>query len=137
MAKTTGKPKILIVDDNKGIAFLIHVVLGKDSCVVHSVSNGQEALDYLDSAPGVDLIILDLRMPKVSGVKFLEQRRNTKAISEVPVILLSGDLSLEDVAKEFGVTHFIEKGRNPSDLAKLVCDILPGYTPPESVLKKS
>lgn len=130
MTQATNKPRFLVVDDNKGVQVLLQVLLGQEKCELHQASNGDEALAFLRAQPVTDLVILDLRMPRASGTKFLEGRELEPELKKIKVLLLSGDLSIDQVAKRFGITDFLEKGGNPNKLVEIVRRLVPSYDPP-------
>ena len=120
-----NKSTILCCEDNKEVAMMVSVVLEDlPGVTVANVGNGQEALDYLRAYPETGLLILDLRMPKKAGVEFLQEHQNDPVIKNVPVVLLSGDITLSDVAKQFGIEHYIEKGCGPQKFLNTIRSIL-------------
>lgn len=88
--------KVLIVEDDSPMARALTLKLGDVGLESVSASNGREALDVLEKET-VDLILLDILMPKMNGLKFLEELAK-KDIS-IPVIVTS-NLSHEDDIKE-------------------------------------
>ena len=119
------KPRILVVDDNHATQILMRIVLGSVGYELDTASNGAEGIDYLLSHPATSLVILDLHMPGSNGVDFLEERANSADLCKVPLMLLSGDSSLPDVASNFGIEHYLMKGTKPSALIDLVRRIVP------------
>ena len=83
-----------------------------------AVANGQEALDYLHTAPKPSVILLDLMMPVMDGWEFRRQQQADPAIAPVPVIVLSAlDQSRAAVADG---TAFLKKPLDFDRLLKLV-----------------
>ncbi|MDE7198870.1 MAG: response regulator, partial [Lachnospiraceae bacterium] len=83
--------KVMLVDDEPFILQGLSVIIDweKEGCeIVKKASDGQEALRYLRENE-VDLIITDIRMPKINGIELLETVRNEK-LSEAYIIILSG-----------------------------------------------
>lgn len=83
--------KVMLVDDEPFILQGLSVIIDweKEGCeIVKKASDGQEALHYLRENE-VDLIITDIRMPKINGIELLETVRNEK-LSEAYIIILSG-----------------------------------------------
>jgi DNA-binding response OmpR family regulator len=104
----TVKKKILIVDDERAIAHALELKLGIAGYETATASNGQSALDYLTKEK-VDLILLDLIMPKMDGFSVLEALNQNN--DKTPVIVLSnlsqeGD---EKRAKDLGAKEFFVK----------------------------
>ncbi|HWI60143.1 MAG TPA: response regulator [Bacillota bacterium] len=88
---------LLMVEDSESDCLLFQLALESAgvNMRLHSVSDGQEAIDYLlasgvHSNPLPDVIVLDLRMRKVSGIDFLNWCRRTPACQEIPVVVLTG-----------------------------------------------
>jgi serine phosphatase RsbU (regulator of sigma subunit) len=84
---------VLIVDDARINRELLRLNLSKHGYQFLMATNGQEAIDILTSHPEVDLILLDLVMPKMDGFEFLRWRAENPMVQSVPVIVNS---SLDD-----------------------------------------
>jgi two-component system nitrogen regulation response regulator NtrX len=102
--------KVLIVDDEKNIRRTLQMVLegaGFDSLEAGSAEEGLALLERED----VDLVILDLRLPKMNGLEALQKIRSTKEWSRLPVIVISGHASVAEAveAVQMGATDFFEK----------------------------
>jgi CheY-like chemotaxis protein len=119
------KPKILLAEDNAGMRLLLSLVLDKTVYDMHHVENGEDAVSFVKDNPGTDLVILDLRMPKASGTRFLEERTRDDQVKKAKVLILSGDTSIEDVAKKYGIEDFVVKGGAPDELLKAVHRLVP------------
>ena len=78
--------RILVVDDEKDILLLLQEALGACGHEVTGALSGVEALDFLDQEQ-VDLVILDIRMPDMTGIELLERIRKSHA--RLPVIICS------------------------------------------------
>ena len=81
---------VLIVDDNPEFVVLIYKYIQTEIKYIKTIgiaSNGYEALDYLAKAKP-DVIILDLKMPKLNGIEFLKKLNN----KDIDVILISGEI---------------------------------------------
>ncbi len=88
-----SKSPILLVEDDKIDALTVKMALKEINVtneLVH-VTNGIEALDYLkdDSKERPCIILLDLNMPKMGGIEFLEHRAKDEEFTTIPVIVLS------------------------------------------------
>lgn len=84
-----NKSRILIVDDDEDMRFLISMWLGRDYEVTE-LSEGLEALDCIkQSIP--DMVILDLNLPGTDGTEILERIRSDEVIGGTKVIILSGE----------------------------------------------
>jgi CheY-like chemotaxis protein len=102
--------RILLVEDNDDHAELILRSLGERSARLEldRVSDGEAALTHLglvagQTAPGSlpDLILLDLRLPKVDGMKVLETIKSSERLHCIPVVVLSSSQSDSDIASAY------------------------------------
>ncbi|HEV8615994.1 MAG TPA: response regulator [Methylomirabilota bacterium] len=81
--------RILVVEDNSDTSALLRDLLEAEGYEVDSVMTGEAALDALEIAPDVDLVVLDLMLPGMSGYEVIERLRGGGALSDVPVLVLS------------------------------------------------
>lgn len=102
--------KILFIDDDPVLQKLYKTRLEKDGHEVISSSDGEKALESLQTFKA-DLIILDLMMPKVNGFKFLEKAKADSKTKDIPVIIFSSLVRPEqaEYLKKFGVINTINK----------------------------
>ena len=101
-------PRILIVDDDASFRQFLTLFLRKEGFEVQSCEDGKEALRWMEREKP-DLILLDLRMPEVSGLEFLQTIR--KKGLEVPVIVITAYASLDSAvkAKKEGAFDYLSK----------------------------
>ena len=126
---------ILVVDDDREIVESIAIFLSGENYNVYKAYNGIDALDIL-SEKDIQLMILDIMMPKLDGIKTLMKLRESR---NIPVILLSA--KSEDTDKIFGLTagadDYVTKPFNPSELIARVKSQLRRYTMLGSIAKQS
>jgi PAS domain S-box-containing protein len=84
----TPHPRILIVDDDKDSRELLANYLDGEACESRMAMNGKEALEMLEKFPA-DLILLDLLMPVMDGMTFLNHIRSTPRFSFLPVVIVT------------------------------------------------
>ncbi|UCG26624.1 MAG: sigma-54-dependent Fis family transcriptional regulator, partial [Bacteroidales bacterium] len=112
-------PRILVIDDEKSIRNSLKEVLEYEKHAVDLATDGMEGLE-LFSNNAYDVVLCDIKMPKMDGIEVLE--RIFKISTEVPVIMISGhgniDTAVEAIKK--GAFDFIEK---PLDLNRLLITI--------------
>jgi DNA-binding response OmpR family regulator len=115
------KPTILAVDDDPIILDMFQAVLDQGHHL-HLVSSGQEALDFLNSHPRVDLILLDIMMPGIDGYETCQRIRENPLYSQVKVILVSSKVKLEERLSGYqvGADDYITK---PFEASELVAKI--------------
>ena len=109
-----GKDIILVVDDNKEIVYSISELLKYEGYEVMKAYDGLEALK-LASENKIDLIILDIMMPKMNGLSALMKVRE---YSKTPVIILSAKTEESDIVSglTLGADDYIEKPYKPAEL---------------------
>ena len=126
---------ILVVDDDREIVDSIGIFLSGEGYKVLKAYDGIEALDIL-SENEVHLMILDIMMPKLDGIKTLMKLRESR---NIPVILLSA--KSEDADKILGLTagadDYVTKPFNPSELVARVKSQLRRYTTLGSIGKQN
>ncbi len=118
--------KILIVEDEKLLNEAYELVLKKEGHDVQAAFNGSEALKLFAKFKP-DLVLLDLRMPKMDGVEFLKQLRPDENFPDVKVIVFSNydDQKEIDQAFKYGATRYILKAwSSPNELVKVVKETL-------------
>jgi two-component system nitrogen regulation response regulator NtrX len=103
---------VLIVDDEKNIRRTLQLVLEGDGYRVLGAETASQALSVLASpeAP-VDLAILDVKLPDMSGLDALAKIRSDEATKDVPIIVISGHATVHDavLALKLGASDFFEK----------------------------
>ncbi len=110
---------VLVVDDEKNIRRTVRMVLEGEGIEVLEASRAEEALAMLE-AEEIDAIILDVKLPGMSGVDALKAIRARK--SQLPVVMVSGHASISDAVSAVleGATDFLEK---PLDRARLLVSV--------------
>jgi CheY-like chemotaxis protein len=95
---TPRRKRLLVVEDNPAEQMGIRELLGHDDIDVKIASTGAEALKTM-AGETFDCVVLDLKLPDMSGFDLLERFRDTPALSELPVVVFTGkDLSPEEDA---------------------------------------
>jgi two-component system, chemotaxis family, chemotaxis protein CheY len=114
--------KILIVDDSALIHQMYRLVLSRYKGEIVDAMNGQEALDLLAVQNDVKLILLDINMPVMNGVQFLEKASGLGIPKRIPVIIISTEGKEEDTIRglKLGAKGYLKKPFNPSDLHDLI-----------------
>jgi two-component system, OmpR family, response regulator CpxR len=105
--------KLLVVDDDPEITLLLRELLELEGFLVETANNGIQALEKFDST--IDLILLDIMMPEMNGLKFLSQLRGKFT---VPVIFLTAKDNEYDkvIGLELGADDYILKPFNDREL---------------------
>ncbi|MBD3609074.1 MAG: response regulator [Gammaproteobacteria bacterium] len=118
MADVVRPAHILVVDDSAENRELLFRRLSKDGHMVHSAEDGYEALDKLSKSDAIDLILLDVNMPGMSGVDVLASIKADKNLLHIPVIMVSAQDEMNTVTRciEMGADDYLIKPYEPSML---------------------
>jgi HAMP domain-containing protein/CheY-like chemotaxis protein/nitrogen-specific signal transduction histidine kinase len=96
---TPRRKRLLVVEDNPAEQLSIKELLGYDDIDVTVVSTGEEAVQAVNSE-SFDCVVLDLRLPDISGFDVLERFRDTPSLGDLPVVVFTGkELSPEEDAR--------------------------------------
>lgn len=111
------RKQVLVIDDNNSIRHLLGSILSKDYDVV-TLNDGMEAMAWLMKGNLPHAILLDINMPRLDGIGFLQNIRKSGFFRELPVIVITANEESEMVArcKFLGVKNFLTKPFNPMQL---------------------
>ena len=120
---TSAKHSVLVVDDEPIVCHSVRRILSKQSCTVEEAFDVDYALQKM-KLNKYDLVILDLKMPKRSGLEILDSIK--KNYPEVPVIMITGFASIETAieATKAGAFNFVPKPFTPAELSKVAEEAL-------------
>jgi DNA-binding response OmpR family regulator len=116
--------RVLLVEDDVALAQMYRVKLERDGYAVDVAGDGEAALREIDqSVP--DLIFLDIRLPKMDGLSFLERLRQSPRTRNVPVVIVSNYSEEELVSRglQLGALEYLIKSQTtPGQLSQGVRD---------------
>ena len=126
--------KVLIIDDDPDVRSYIITVLEENDYTPLIARNGEEGLKLIRQE-GPDLILLDVLMPRGSGVKLFREVKTAASLKHIPVIVLSGIaeksfLRSQKALAEFGGTKvpepdaYMEKPVEPEELAAMIKKVI-------------
>lgn len=120
--------KILVVDDSALIHQMYRLVMTRYKCEIADAMNGQEALDVLAVENDIQLVLLDINMPVMNGVQFLEKASAMGITRKIPVIVISTEGKEADTIRglKLGARGYLKKPFNPAELHELIDKIVPG-----------
>jgi len=121
------KKKVLLVDDDSFLLNMYMLKFEKSSFEVVSASSGQEAITKIKEGFKPDVIVCDVIMPEIDGVKLLEMIKEQHLADGAKRVVLSnqGDGADIERAKKIGVDGYIVKATSiPSEVVRLVQEIL-------------
>jgi len=126
--------RILVADDSRDDVFLLRQAFSEAGLAasIDHMLDGEQAIQYLLKAdPAPDLILLDLKMPRMDGFGVLECLRTQPRLRDLPVVVLSASIIEEDKnkAKALGARAFFTKPASSEDLIALVTNISQQWLP--------
>lgn len=119
--------KVLAVDDSDLIHRMYHFFLQSyGGAELISVANGREALDRLIEFDDVDLILLDINMPVMNGIQFLEAVQEKPEYQHIPIVVISTEGKEEDTVRalRLGANGYLVKPFNATNLQKIIGSVL-------------
>ena len=122
---SVDKKDILVIEDHESLRVLLGHFLGKNYEVT-TKSDGFDALAWLSYGNIPDLIILDMSLPRLSGLDFLENIRSSGFFQDIPVIIVSGEEDRNVIAKcqQLSIDGFLHKPFNPIVLKEKISAVL-------------
>lgn len=112
------RPSILVIDDESGILDTLRILLKNSGFEVETAQGGRPGLDALKSVQP-DIILTDIKMPKVGGIDILEAARDQDP--EMPVILMTAQASLDSAIRAVnqGAFYYIQKPFSNDDMVAI------------------
>jgi len=124
-------PRILIAEDNDQIAAAVEALLVRRGMTVERAGDGVDALGRVARNPP-DLLLLDLRLPRLSGIELLKKLRQSPRTLAIPVIIITGAYRGEQhsrAARALGVSAYLEKPFKSGELLAAIAAALPTTAP--------
>jgi CheY-like chemotaxis protein len=122
-------PKVMVVDDEKDVVYLIRVLMEREKLEVLEAYNGLEAYNKLTardvdrSIP--DAIILDIMMPEMDGYTFQSKLQEIDELCHIPIVILTAKGQMKDLFElSSNIFAFVEKPFEPKNLVKIVKDAI-------------
>jgi len=121
--------KVMVVDDEKDVVYLIKVLLEREKLEVMEAYNGLEAYNKLTSKdPGKvlpDAMILDIMMPEMDGYTLQSKLQEMDDLNHIPIIILTAKGQMKDLFElASNIFAFVEKPFEPKNLIKIVKDAI-------------
>lgn len=119
---------VLVVEDNVGNFVLIARMLGFLGIHCEWKTSGYEVVEYADTLPRLDLILMDIRLPYEDGYAALRKIRQSETLKEVPVVAVTAEGGLEQLnkARAAGFNGFLAKPLDPDRFPEQIQQILAG-----------
>ena len=126
--------KVLVVDDDPDVRLFSVTVLEENGYTALEAENGEEGLKMI-KAEKPDLVLLDILMPRQSGIRLYRELKTTKSLKDVNVIVLSGVAKKTFLRSQKALTDFggaevpepkiyLEKPVEPEELAEVIKKVL-------------
>jgi len=119
------KHKVLIVEDNPMNMRLIEMILKSDDYLLLKAIDGEEAL-AIATIDHPDLVLMDIRLPKLSGLEVARRLKQNAQLSHIPIIALTAHAMKGDEEKAFeaGCDSYVSKPIDTRQLPRLVASML-------------
>lgn len=131
VGKKNSIPKdctVLVVEDNVANFVLIARMLGYLGIHCEWKTSGYEVVEYADTLPRLDLILMDIRLPYEDGYGALKKIRASERLKQVPIVAVTAEASVEqmDKARSSGFDGFLGKPLDPDRFPDQIRNILAG-----------
>src|SRR5512136_619606 len=103
------KARILVIDDEENIRKSLKMILEYEGYEFFEAATGEDGLEMLQETVGVDLVLLDIKMPGKSGLEVLAELRTRPFVPEVIMISGQGTIQAAVEATKLGAFDFLEK----------------------------
>jgi len=117
------KPKVLAIDDEATCLEIIKFSLSTKGYEVFTAESGAEAIEFLQQHSDINVVLLDMMMPKMNGLETLKKIRQISSASNIPIIFQTGTSHYAEInkAQEEDVNNFIiHKPYKRADLIKVI-----------------
>lgn len=128
MAKYSKEAAILIVEDNVSNFVLMARILGYMGIHCEWKTSGYEVVEYVDTLPNIDLVLMDIRLPYEDGYEALRKLRETEHLKDIPVVAVTAYASDDQMerARLAGFDGFLGKPLDPDRFPLQIRRILAG-----------
>lgn len=110
--------RILMVEDEEDIAFLIRFMLERHGFIVDHAADGRQAIEKITSSKPPDLTLMDIMLPYHDGLELIERLRAQPGWESVPVLMLTAKAREVDIVRalELGADDYVTKPFQPEEL---------------------
>lgn len=121
---------ILIVEDSELLHRMYDLILirhkAQGTKILHAY-HGKDGLEKLERNPETDLVLLDINMPVMSGLEFLQHCREQNILQTIPVVIISTEGKEDDTRRglQAGARAYVTKPFHPNDLHRVIERIFP------------
>lgn len=117
---STEKKSILIVDDEEDTLEMLSTILEHENYLTWKATNGNEALELVEKVP--DLVLLDIRMPGLSGLEVCRRLKQDDKFKHIPIIIFSAKVLSHDIelGLNAGADEYLTKPFSTKELTQLI-----------------
>ena len=114
----SASQRILMVEDEEDIAFLIRFMLERHGFVVDHAADGRQAIEKITTSSPPDLTLMDIMLPYHDGLELIERLRAQAGWAQVPVLMLTAKAREADIVRtrELGADDYVTKPFQPEEL---------------------
>lgn len=122
MDEKSLRPKVLIVEDDKSVAYLLEFILNREGFETAWAADGRAAEQLFDSEPLPLLILLDVMLPYQDGYQLIRIIRTKRGWGDVPIIMLTANSQEQDIVRalDAGANDYVVKPFQPNELVARV-----------------
>jgi len=130
MSDTPGPARILVAEDDPALRRLVDMLLSSQGYDVLTVNDGADALAAVDTWPP-DALVVDVMMPRISGLTVCRELRADQRFADVPIVLLTARVFDDDIqaVMDLGGIEFMNKPFNPRQLMAVLERLVPDQMP--------
>jgi DNA-binding response OmpR family regulator len=110
--------RVLVVEDNDHTAHLLEFLFRRSGYEVQTAADGRDARSFLQESEPVDLVVLGLMLPYVSGYQVIIDIKQLPAWQHVPILVLSSKILEQDIVRalDLGANDYVTKPFRPQEL---------------------
>lgn len=110
--------RALVVEDNEHVCYVLEFILKRAGYEVIAVTNGRDAQAAIENLEPVDVIVLDLMLPYISGYQLIAEIRDNPSWQHVPIVVVSGKVMEHDIVRalDLGANDYVTKPFRPEEL---------------------
>jgi two-component system chemotaxis response regulator CheY len=114
--------KVLVVDDSALIHQMYKMVLMRYRCEIVQALNGQDGIDKLEKNPDVDMMLVDINMPLMNALEFIQRVKALEKFASIPIIIVSTEGKEEEIQRglALGASGYVKRPFQPGDLHSLI-----------------
>jgi DNA-binding response OmpR family regulator len=113
-----GRPKVLVVEDDAIISYLLNFRLEREGFDVTLAADGQQACEYLETMTPPSLVLMDVMLPYLDGFELITRLRDKAEWDDVPVIMLTSKSHEQSIVRalDAGANDYVLKPFRPDEL---------------------